>query len=247
MINRFFTRHSFTIIILVVFFLPVLTRGVRMAMTSNDNKVEDWLPQEYPETQDLRWFKQHFENETFILISWEGCTVDDPRLELLETKLQTHVNLIYPKPATLIQAGIQKLFPPAQPPEPIVGPPLLPERRDRPHHAQTADRWHRQSQRGRGAAPPGGIVRRQRGSSTKLRHRHADSPKPSATCATRSTACTSSASTNWPCPANGSNWAARRSITSPSAPRAKKRWPDCSARPASSAWPWPTGACAAPG
>ena len=116
MINRFFTRHSFTIIILVVFFLPVLTRGARMAMTSNDNKVEDWLPKEYPETQDLRWFKQHFENETFILISWEGCTLDDPRLELLETKLLTHVNLIYPKPATLIQAGIQKLFPPPRRP-----------------------------------------------------------------------------------------------------------------------------------
>jgi len=125
MINRFFTRHSFAIIILVVFFLPVLTRGARMAMTSNDNKVEDWLPQEYPETQDLRWFKQHFENETFILISWEGCTLDDPRLELLETKLLKHVNLIYPKPATLIQAGIQKLFPPAQAPEPTVGPPLF--------------------------------------------------------------------------------------------------------------------------
>ncbi|HEX4147216.1 MAG TPA: MMPL family transporter [Pirellulales bacterium] len=125
MINRFFTRHSFTIIILVVFFLPVLTRGARMAMTSNDNKVEDWLPQEYPETQDLRWFKQHFENETFILISWEGCTLDDPRLELLETKLQTHVNLIYPKPATLLQAGIQKLFPPKDAPEPTIGPPLF--------------------------------------------------------------------------------------------------------------------------
>jgi uncharacterized protein len=125
MINRFFTRHSFAIIILVVFFLPVLTRGARMAMTSNDNKVEDWLPKEYPETQDLRWFKQHFENETFILISWEGCTLDSPRLELLETKLVSHVNYIYPKPATLIQAGIQKLFPPKIPPEPTIGPPLF--------------------------------------------------------------------------------------------------------------------------
>ncbi len=125
MINRFFSRYSFTIIILVVFFLPVLTRGARMAMTSNDNKVEDWLPKEYPETQDLRWFKQHFENETFILISWEGCKLDDPRLELLETKLLAHENLIYPKPATLIQAGLIKLFPPKVAPEPTIGPPLF--------------------------------------------------------------------------------------------------------------------------
>ena len=93
-------------------------------MTSNDNKVEDWLPKEYPETQDLRWFKQHFENETFILVSWEGCTLADPRLELLQNKLLSSVNLIYPKPPTLFHAGWQKLFPPAQPPEPVIGPPM---------------------------------------------------------------------------------------------------------------------------
>jgi predicted RND superfamily exporter protein len=123
--NQFFTRHSFKIIILVVFLLPVLSRGARLAMTSNDNKVEDWLPKEYPETQDLKWFKQHFDNETFILISWEGCTLSDPRLELLETKLATFVNKIYPKPRTLLHAGWQKLFPPAQMPEPIIGPPMF--------------------------------------------------------------------------------------------------------------------------
>ncbi len=123
--NLFFSRHSFKIIVLVIFLLPVLSRGARLAMTSNDNKVEDWLPKEYPETQHLKWFKQHFENETFILASWIGCTLDDPRLELLEAKLLTHVNKIYPKPRTLIQAGWQKLFPPAQPPEPVIGPPMF--------------------------------------------------------------------------------------------------------------------------
>ena len=123
--NRFFSRHSFKIIFLVVFLLPVLSRGARLAMTSNDNKVEDWLPKEYTETQDLKWFKQHFDNETFILVSWEGCTLHDPRLELLETKLLAHVNKIYPKPRTLIEAGWQKLFPPAQPPEPVIGPPMF--------------------------------------------------------------------------------------------------------------------------
>ena len=51
--NRFFTRYSFKIIVLVVFLLPLLTRSARLAMTSNDNKVEDWLPKEYAETQDL--------------------------------------------------------------------------------------------------------------------------------------------------------------------------------------------------
>jgi predicted RND superfamily exporter protein len=86
-LNRFFTRHSFTIILVALFLLPVVGRGARKALLSNDNDVHDWLPKTYDETLDFSWFKQHFENETFVLISWEGCTLDDPRLELLAKKL----------------------------------------------------------------------------------------------------------------------------------------------------------------
>jgi hypothetical protein len=67
--------------------LPVIGRGARKALQSNDNDVHDWLPNTYDETVDFSWFKQHFENETFVLISWEGCTLEDPRLELLAKKL----------------------------------------------------------------------------------------------------------------------------------------------------------------
>ena len=54
---------------------------------SNDNNVHDWLPTTYDETRDFSWFQEHFENETFVLISWEGCTLEDPRLELFAQKL----------------------------------------------------------------------------------------------------------------------------------------------------------------
>jgi predicted RND superfamily exporter protein len=86
-LNRFFSRYSFAIILVALFLLPVLGRGARKALLSNDNDVHDWLPTTYHETLDFSWFKQHFENETFVLISWEGCTLDDPRLELLAKKL----------------------------------------------------------------------------------------------------------------------------------------------------------------
>lgn len=101
--NRFFSSHSFKIIMLVVFLLPIFGRGARKTLTSNDNRVEDWLPAEYEETQDLKWFKQRFENETFILISWDGCDLLDQRQELLA----------------------QKLLPPADDPQPGGGPPLF--------------------------------------------------------------------------------------------------------------------------
>jgi len=86
-LNQFFTRHSFKIILAAIFLLPVLTRGARKALLSNDNDVHDWLPSTYAETTDFSWFKTHFENETFVLISWEGCTLEDQRLELLAKKL----------------------------------------------------------------------------------------------------------------------------------------------------------------
>jgi uncharacterized protein len=86
-LSRFFSRYSFAIILVALFLLPVIGRGARKALLSNDNDVHDWLPKTYQETTDFSWFKEHFENETFVLISWEGCKLDDPRLELLAKKL----------------------------------------------------------------------------------------------------------------------------------------------------------------
>jgi uncharacterized protein len=86
-LNKFFTRHCFKVILVAIFLLPVISRGARKTLLSNDNNVHDWLPDTYDETQDFSWFQEHFENETFVLISWDGCTLDDPRLELLAKKL----------------------------------------------------------------------------------------------------------------------------------------------------------------
>ena len=87
MLNKFFLRHSFKVILIVIFLLPVMSRGARKALMSNDNDVHDWLPDTYDETLDFEWFQKHFENETFVLISWDGCTLQDERLELLAKKL----------------------------------------------------------------------------------------------------------------------------------------------------------------
>lgn len=87
LLNRFFRHHSFKVLLAAVFVLPIFTRGARLALQSNDNDVHDWLPKEYRETADFNWFQQHFDNETFVLASWEGCTLGDPRLELFAQKL----------------------------------------------------------------------------------------------------------------------------------------------------------------
>ncbi len=72
------------------FVMPFLLIGSARALRSNRNDVKDWLPDDYRETAVHRWFQKHFPQERFVLASWEGCTLDDPRLELLARKLETY-------------------------------------------------------------------------------------------------------------------------------------------------------------
>ena len=87
--RSFFARRSFLIILVMVFLMPLIGMGTRRALQSNRNDVKDWLPANFPETKTHRWFQAHFPHEQFVLVSWEGCTLDDPRLEMLAQKLET--------------------------------------------------------------------------------------------------------------------------------------------------------------
>jgi len=85
--QSFFARHGFKIIVAAFFIGPFVLGGTRRALMSNTNDVKQWLPDGFQETADYRWFRRYFENEQFVLISWDGCTLDDTRLELLVQKL----------------------------------------------------------------------------------------------------------------------------------------------------------------
>jgi predicted RND superfamily exporter protein len=82
-----YQRYSVGIMAILVFLLPMVVVGAIKAKGNNRNDVKGWLPLEYPETQVYRFFRRNFQGEEFILISWEGCTMTDPRLELLARKL----------------------------------------------------------------------------------------------------------------------------------------------------------------
>lgn len=90
----FYARYSLAILMAFAFVTPLLLQGAQKAVKSNTNKVQDWLPTTFRETTELRWFRQHFVADQFVLISWDGCTLgdnpelpdsrpDDPRIERL--------------------------------------------------------------------------------------------------------------------------------------------------------------------
>lgn len=85
--SNFYQRNSVAILAVLTFLLPLVVVGAIKAKGNNRNDVKGWLPLEYPETQTYRFFRQNFQGEEFILISWDGCTMVDPRLNLLADKL----------------------------------------------------------------------------------------------------------------------------------------------------------------
>jgi predicted RND superfamily exporter protein len=85
--TNFYQRYSVGIMAILVFLLPMVVVGAIKAKSNNRNDVKGWLPAEYQETQTYRFFRQNFQGEEFILVSWEGCTMADPRLEILARKL----------------------------------------------------------------------------------------------------------------------------------------------------------------
>ncbi|TWT84165.1 MMPL family protein [Planctomycetes bacterium CA13] len=82
-------RVSYALLILMGFFflIPSIFRAARLSLGEKQNEVKDWLPSDFPETAELEWFGDHFVGESFVLATWEGCTSDDQRLQLLEKKL----------------------------------------------------------------------------------------------------------------------------------------------------------------
>ena len=57
------------------------------ALGTARNDVRDWLPDRYVETADYRRFQSAFGNDEFIVISWDGCTLSDERLDVVSAAL----------------------------------------------------------------------------------------------------------------------------------------------------------------
>ena len=85
--KNFFTDHGFRILLVVMFLLSFIWMGTKRTLLSNSNNVADWLPESFAETREYNWYLRHFPYESFVVVSWAGCTMDDGRLEMFAQKL----------------------------------------------------------------------------------------------------------------------------------------------------------------
>ncbi len=89
--STFFARRALLILCIILFLTPFAMRGARFAVQGMKNNVKHWLPSDFPETADLEWFGKHFMGEQFVIITWPGCSDDDPRFHKLVEKLRGEV------------------------------------------------------------------------------------------------------------------------------------------------------------
>jgi predicted RND superfamily exporter protein len=83
-------RGAVGVVVVAVALIPLIAWGAYRANLSNSNDVRDWLPSDYPETQQYRSFTEHFGTQDFIMASWPGCTLDDERLDAFVNQLANH-------------------------------------------------------------------------------------------------------------------------------------------------------------
>lgn len=84
----FYQRYGRAIVLVVLILLPGLFYGSKSAIESNSNDVREWLPEASEVAETYDWFLRHFTTDEVIVVSWDGCNLDDERLARLAKKLR---------------------------------------------------------------------------------------------------------------------------------------------------------------
>lgn len=79
-------KWSLRTILFFLCLLPVLIYGATQ-LPVGEADVHEWLPSGLPEKVRYEKFQERFGNDQFLIVSWPGCQVDDPRLDAFRQHL----------------------------------------------------------------------------------------------------------------------------------------------------------------
>ena len=80
-----------------VFVVALAPRGAFKAIRSNSNNLDAWLPAAHEEIADLNWFREQFDGDQFVLVSWDGCTLAEAgKLQRVARKLAPEAAAVLP-------------------------------------------------------------------------------------------------------------------------------------------------------
>lgn len=84
--DRWGNGYSLWLMAGVVFAIPVIVWSLLQLRMEND--VARWLPKDDPQAKILDWYQNLFPEEDRILVSWDDCSLTDPRMQKLATALK---------------------------------------------------------------------------------------------------------------------------------------------------------------
>lgn len=91
--RNFYFRYRHVIVWGALLLFPVILWGARQGMRKSENSFYDWLPARFEEADHYRRYRSHFGGDGLVMVSWPGCSIDDPRLDRFEEALNNNSNL----------------------------------------------------------------------------------------------------------------------------------------------------------
>ena len=82
------TRRFRVLLLYAVCLLPAVIYGADAALRGNKNTPFEWVPSTFKPRQEYEDFRSAFGSGEVLIISWPGCTIDSPDLELLAKSLR---------------------------------------------------------------------------------------------------------------------------------------------------------------
>lgn len=105
--------YKIVVILVMIASTPILGWGVVGALRSNSNDPRQWLPTGFEETITYEWLQGHFGNDEITVVSWPGCTLQDPRAEQLAQALtEDSLGSFFEKAVTGRQIVLRLISPP---------------------------------------------------------------------------------------------------------------------------------------
>jgi uncharacterized protein len=80
-------RRFQLLLLFAALLLPAIVYGAREVLRVNGNSPFEWVPTSFAPRQEYEQFRAAFGSGEVLVVSWPGCTVDSPELDLLTRSL----------------------------------------------------------------------------------------------------------------------------------------------------------------
>jgi len=85
--RSFWACHALKIVVIHVLAFPLVLSCAMSLLARRSSDVHQWLPDGFQEAERHKWFIEHFGADETAIVSWPGCTLDDPRVGRLASAL----------------------------------------------------------------------------------------------------------------------------------------------------------------